>query len=101
MDTESIFGPTPTLPEARDDKNNFSIDFSKNGRAKCKKCKKNIPKGDLRIGKCVPFKAIFITQYYHPNFAFESFQKSWVSTNAITSMDEIDNFELINDDDKS
>ena len=34
----------------------FSADYCKRGSTKCKACKKRIQKGELRIGKSVPFK---------------------------------------------
>ena len=48
----------------------------------------------------VPFKAIHIVQYYHLNCAFESFHRARIAANAITCMDDIDDFDLIQDEDK-
>ena len=39
-------------PAQAEGKRKFGIDYSKRGTAKCAKCKINIPKGDLRLGKC-------------------------------------------------
>ena len=75
--------------------NKFSIDYSKRGTAKCRKCKKVISKGIVRIGKNVPFKAGHIIQYYHVNCAFESFLKAKLETNVITSINEIDGIESV------
>ena len=35
--------------------NKFSVDYCKRGTTKCKLCKMMITKGELRIGKLVPF----------------------------------------------
>ena len=56
--------------------NIFSIDYSKRGTAKCKKCKKIIAKGVVRIGKKVPFKVGHIVQFFHLECAFQSFLKA-------------------------
>ena len=54
----------------------FLADYCKRGSTKCKVCRKKIQKGELRIGKSVPFKNIYITQYYHVKCGFESFKKA-------------------------
>ena len=81
--------------------NKFNIDHSKNGRAKCKECGNKITKGELRIGKYVPFKAIYITQYYHTLCAFKSFTRACLVTNVITNINELDGVNLISIADKS
>ena len=43
----------------------FFVDYCKRASTKCKLCKKNINKGEIRIGKLVPFKRIEIKQFYH------------------------------------
>lgn len=73
------------------------VDYCKRGSTKCKRCKKQIPKDVLRIGKMVPFRSIHISQYYHIKCAFDSFQKARVSSNVITCVDDIDGLELIQD----
>ena len=67
----------------------FCVDHSKNGRAKCRKCKKVIPVGVLRIGKNVQFKQQYILHYYHVNCIFESFKHSRYAANVITDLGEI------------
>ncbi len=79
---------------------NFSVDYCKRGSTKCKICKKNIPKDEIRIGKSVPFKEKNILQYFHINCVFDSFRRARVRTSVITCMDDISNFDLIMDDDK-
>ena len=81
--------------------NKFSVDYSKHGTAKCKACVKVIAKNELRIGKLVPFKNVYIKQYYHMDCAFGSFQKARVVTNVISNVYEIDGFDHINAVDKS
>ena len=67
----------------------FCVDHSKNGRAKCRKCKKVILIGELRIGKNVRFKEKYILHYYHVNCIFESFKRSRHAENVITDLGKI------------
>ena len=78
----------------------FSADYCKRGSTKCKTCKKRIQKGELRIEKSVPFKAIHILQYYHLKCAFNSFKNGRLAANVITCMDDINVFNLLIDSDK-
>ena len=80
---------------------NFSVDYCKRGSTKCKICKRNIQKGEIRIGKLIQFKAKSFLQYHHLKCAFESFKKARVITNVITCMDDINDFDLIKDEDKT
>ena len=75
--------------------NSFSIDYSKRGNAKCKKCKKNIAKDKLRIGKSVPFKGKYISRYFHVSFAFAMFRKARVATSIVSRSDDLDGFDEI------
>ena len=43
--------------EAHVDHKHFRVDYCQRGSTKCKACKKNIPKDELRIGKMVLFKS--------------------------------------------
>jgi hypothetical protein len=81
--------------------NKFSVDYSKRGTAKCNKCKKQITKGEIRIGKSVAFKAKYILQYYHVECVFDSFHKARLATNIITSINEIDGLDSITEEEKS
>ena len=76
------------------------IDYCKRGSTKCKRCKKQIPKGDLRLEKVVPFRSIHISQYYHVKCAFDSSQNARIASNVITCMDDIEGLELIQDHDR-
>ena len=64
-----------------------------------KNAKKNVPKGELRIGKRVPFKVVHIIQYFHVNCAFASFQKARISTNVISNTEDIDGINAILEED--
>ena len=48
-----------------DEKKKFLVDYCKKGATRCRRCKKNIQKDSLRIGKPVKFKAkhIYITTF--------------------------------------
>ena len=97
---EIIDDDTIEIEESSDPNKNFSVDYCKRGSTKCKVCKKKISKDELRIGKSVPFKTIKIVQYSHLKCAFEAFRRARVSTNVITCMDDITDFDLIKDEDK-
>ena len=78
----------------------FIADYCKRGTTKCQRCKKAIPKGNLRIGKSVFFKTKYIYQYLHVECAFASFEKARLATRVITCMDDIGGFDLLKDDDR-
>ena len=80
--------------------NKFSVDYSKRGTAKCKLCKNVIAKSEIRIGKSVPFKATYITQFHHVNCAFKKIQKARVASNVIKDVTELDSFDSIMNTDK-
>ena len=63
-------------------------------------CNKPIKEDELRIGKLIQFKERYITQYYHVNCAFDSFNKARVSANVICDQNELDGFDEIDDTDK-
>ena len=67
----------------------FSVDYCKRGTTKCKVCKKQIPKHDLRIGKSVQFKRKTIVQFHHITCAFKSFEKARPVRNVITTIDDV------------
>ena len=78
----------------------FLVDYCKRSTTKCRRCKKNIAKNDLRIGRSTKFKGKYIYHYFHVNCAFQSFEKAKSSTNTINCMDDIMGFELIKDEEK-
>ena len=78
----------------------FLVDYCKRSTTKCRRCKKTIQKGDLRIGKSAKLKAKNIYHYFHVNCAFISFEKAKSALNTITCMDDINGFELIKDEER-
>ena len=80
--------------------NKFSIDYSKRGTAKCKICKKCIPKNELRIGVYTVFKGKTITYYHHVACCFLKMKKARVELNVIQSPKDIDGFEEISEADQ-
>ena len=78
----------------------FLVDYCERGSTKCKRCKRKIPKDELRIGKSAPFKTKTTIQYFHVQCAFNSFEKARSLSNMITCMDDISGFDLIRDDDR-
>ena len=81
-------------------KTTFMVDYCKRSVTKCKRCKKSIPQGELRIGRSAKLKAKTIFQYFHVNCAFETFKKARSAANTITCMDDILGFELIKDEER-
>lgn len=81
----------------------FSVDYSKR-LSKCKKCKSELSKGEIRLAKCVPNHFGDgdgdMKQFYHINCLFDSFKKSRSTTKIIESVDDIQNFDEINKIDK-
>ena len=55
INSDKNFGENKSINDASNG-NKFTIDYSKRGTAKCRKCKKIIPKDILRIGKNAMFK---------------------------------------------
>ena len=78
----------------------FIVDYCKRAKTRCRKCKKNILVGELRIGKPVKFKSKNIHQYFHVECAFSSFEKSRSVDNTITCMDDILGFDMITDSER-
>lgn len=81
----------------------FCIDRAKQGRAACKKCKQKCPTGELRIAKVVPspFGSGSMKNWYHIDCMFEQFLKQRVATKRIDSPDDLEGWNLLNDDDKN
>jgi DNA ligase-3 len=76
----------------------FAADYSKR-LSKCAKCKKEIPKGDVRLAKVVPnfFSSDggsddMMKQYHHIECLFDSFRRAKATTKIIESCDEIQGF---------
>ena len=79
----------------------FCVDYSKNGRAKCKKCNKTISKSELRIGKSISFKSISYLKYFHVECAFKLFERARSLDSIFTSIDELDGFNDVSLEDQS
>lgn len=81
----------------------FIVDYSKRA-SKCKKCKKEIEKGLIRLGKLVPNafgdSDTEMKQYYHIDCLFDSFKRARSTTKIIESADDIQGFDKINQKDK-
>ena len=80
--------------------NKFCIDYSKRGTAKCKICKKCIPKNELRIGVYTVFKGKTITNFHHVTCFFQKMKRARVALNVIQAPTDIDGFEEISEADK-
>ena len=72
--------------------NNFSIDYSVRGIAKCKRCKNKMDMNVLKFGKNVLFKSRYTRQYFHVDCALDIFKKARVPTTAFGSLNELDGF---------
>lgn len=77
----------------------FALDYSKR-LSKCKRCKKELAKGTVRLAKLVP--DFFgggdedMKQFYHIDCLFDSFKRARATTKIIESTDEIQNFSSAN-----
>jgi DNA ligase-3 len=76
--------------------NRFACDYAKRNTSSCKKCKKKLEKGELRLAKVV---ANFfhdgegeMKQYHHPACLFETFVRARSTTKIIESPDDIEGF---------
>ena len=78
----------------------FSADYSKRGTAKCRKCKRIIAKGILRIGKNAMIREKDIIQYYHIDCAFETFKNAKLVSSTLTNINELDGVEDITEDER-
>ena len=87
---------TKSTKDSSNTGNKFSVDHSMRGTAKCRVCKKAIPKDELHIGKAVPFKKISIVQYSHVQCVFASFRNARSTANTISSSNELDGFNELN-----
>ncbi|VDM59009.1 unnamed protein product [Angiostrongylus costaricensis] len=75
----------------------FAADYAKRV-AGCRKCKLQLPKGEMRLAKIIPNPFVQNTegpppdmkQYYHPHCLFEMFFKARASTKVIESTDDIE-----------
>ena len=66
-----------------DTPNKFCVDYSKRGTAKCKVCKKCIPKVELRMGMFTVFKGKTITIFHHVACFFKRMRKARIESNEL------------------
>ncbi|EJD74156.1 DNA ligase [Loa loa] len=85
----------------------FGLDYAKRV-AKCKKCQQQLLKGDLRMWRMVPnpFTAdsgnpTEMKNYFHIDCLFETLTRSRATTKVIDSPDDIEGWDVANDDDKA
>ncbi|XP_035697308.1 DNA ligase 3-like isoform X2 [Branchiostoma floridae] len=82
----------------------FCVEYAKQGRAGCKKCKQKIEKGLPRIGKIVP--NFFhegdgeMKQWYHVACIFETFQRARATTKKIEDASDLEGWEDMEDEEK-
>ena len=81
--------------------NKFKVDYSKLGTAKCRKCKKSILKGTLRIGKYVTYKTVIILHYFHLECGFDLMRRARVPSNTVKDVSELDGIDSITNDEIS
>jgi len=85
--------------------NHYTVGYATTARAQCKdtKCKKQIEKDNLRIGKIHknPFhEETMTTSWYHPECMFASLHRARAQTKKIDSEKDLEGFDELNDDDK-
>ena len=86
-------GPVDLVQVENDTPNKFCVDYSKRGTARCKSCKKIIPKDELRMGMYTVFKGKTMISFYHVACFFKRMRR--VESNVVQSSNEIDGFNEI------
>ena len=81
--------------------NIFCVRYSQRGTARCKKCRKIINKGEIQMGKLVPFKDKYIHHNYHHQCLFEMFRKAKLAKNVISRIDEVDGVDCLKTKDRN
>ncbi|XP_067217037.1 DNA ligase 3 isoform X2 [Linepithema humile] len=92
------------VEEDQQEEKSFAVERAKTGRAKCKRCKCVIEKGELRIAR---FVASFFSDgkltaaWHHVNCLFDAFAKQRATTKRIDDpAEDVKGWELLSDDDK-
>ena len=84
--------------------NRFGVDYARLGTSACKKCKKKLEKGSLRLAKITknPFTEDDkdMKQYFHAECLFETFIRARNTTKIIEDTSDIEEFSTLNDQDK-
>ena len=88
-------GPVDLVQVENDTPNKFCVDYSKRGTARCKSCKKIIPKDELRMGMYTVFKGKTMISFYHVACFFKRMRNARVESNVVRSSNEIDGFNEI------
>nr|CDJ90621.1 DNA ligase and ATP dependent DNA ligase and Zinc finger domain containing protein [Haemonchus contortus] len=85
----------------------FAIDYAKRV-AGCKKCKLQLPKGEIRLAKITPNPFVQREEgpppdmklYYHPHCLFEMFFKARANTKVIEGTEDIEGWDAVQEEDK-
>ena len=80
--------------------NKFCVDYSKRGTAKCKICRKCIPKSEVRIGAYAFFKGTTITIFHHVICFFQKMKRARAESNVVQTTNDIDGFDVISEIDQ-
>lgn len=80
----------------------FAVEVAKQGRAVCKKCKEKCLVGELRLAKLVhnPFGSGKMKSWHHIDCLFEIFSKQRQTTKRIESLDDIEGWDKLKDEDR-
>ena len=84
--------------------NKYACDYAKRATSACKKCKKKLEKGELRLAKVVP--NFFhegdgeMKQYHHAECLFETFARARGTTRIIEELDDLQGFGELEQTDK-
>lgn len=83
----------------------FAVERAKTGRAKCKRCKCAIEKGEIRIGKYVTSffaDGKLMPAWHHVACLFDAFAKQRATTKRIDDpAEDVKGWELLSDDDRT
>lgn len=82
----------------------FAVERAKTGRAKCKRCKCPIEKGEMRIGRYVTnffADGKLLPAWHHVTCLFEAFAKQRATTQRIDDpAEDVGGWELLSDEDR-
>ncbi|XP_043914477.1 DNA ligase 3 [Protopterus annectens] len=82
----------------------YCVDYAKQGRAGCKKCKDKIMKGVVRIGKVVPNpfseSSGEMKEWYHVKCIFEKLERARATTKKIEDITDLEGWEQLQDAEK-
>lgn len=85
--------------------NRYCIDVAKRGTAGCKECKKKIDKGLVRLAKVIPNPFTEnggdMKEWYHMRCIFTKLSRARATTKKIESVDDIEGWDDIEDEQKN